>query len=419
MATLLTFFLAAAAGSSGVDVGKQLVAAMKSGDGARIRALLAEVGAEPTKTTVEIVLRIGVEHPSHEVYAAVRQTLAAVRGAEAIAAIGKTLAQQKDERMRTLALFALEDIPVEAAVSHLEARLKDKDQALAIRAARALGGKPFKSAVTALVGILPAAEKMSPEYGLVARQALYQLTGQNIRVAEDWAKWWAKEREVWEPGLSDGGKGRSWRGFRPPMPLPRFFGIEVLSVRVVFVIDISGSMEEPAAGFGMSRVQLVKQELIRTIKGLRPETRFTVISFNNKITPLWPSLYPATPPNIAKAAAWVQGLAASGTTWTQEALAAAFDIKEANAIVLLSDGSPCKGAGLLPTQPILDWVERANRFRKVAVHAVGFREAFVPFLRSLAQQNGGTYRNAQPDSPAGEGEERDPEGERDLSLIHI
>lgn len=124
MATLLTFFLAAAAGSSGVDVGKQLVAAMKSGDGARIRALLAEVGAEPTKTTVEIVLRIGVEHPSHEVYAAVRQTLAAVRGAEAIAAIGKTLAQQKDERMRTLALFALEDIPVEAAVSHLEARLK-------------------------------------------------------------------------------------------------------------------------------------------------------------------------------------------------------------------------------------------------------------------------------------------------------
>lgn len=410
MQALLTFILLASAGSPGADAGKQLAAAAKSGGEARICELLAQVGAEPSKATVQVVLQLGAEHPSHKVYEAVRQALAAVRGADAIEAIGKTLAQQTNARMRTLALFALEDIPVATTVEHLTACLKDKNLALAMHAARALGRKPMKSAVTALVGIVPAADKASPEYSLIVRQALYQLTGQNIRVAEDWAKWWAKEQEVWEPGLADSGRGRTWRGFKPPVALPRFFGVEVESVRVVFVIDISGSMEEPAVNLDISRMELVKQELARTIEDLRPETRFTVIAFNSKIVPMWPSLYAATPQNIAKAVKWVRGLAPRSTTWTQEALEAAFGIKEANAIVLLSDGSPCKGAGVLPTKPILDWVERANRFRRVAVHTISFRDAFLPFLRSLARQNGGTCRNARPDAPVGEGEEGDPGG---------
>ncbi len=409
MHALLTFLIIAGAAATGADVGKQLAAAAKSSDEARICALLAQVGAEPSKATVQVLLQLGAEHPSHKVYEAARQALAAVRGANAIEAIGKTLVQQKDSRLRTLALFALEDIPVESTVVHLAACLKDKELAVAMHAARALGRKPLKRAVTALVEIVPAADKASSEYSLIVRWSLYQLTGQNIRVAQDWAKWWAKEQEVWEPGLADSGKGRTWRGFKPPVALPRFFGVEVQSVRVVFVIDISGSMEEPAEYLNMSRMELVKQELVRTIEDLRPETRFTVIAFNSKVVTMWPSLYAATPPNMEKAVKWVHGLAPRSTTWTQEALEAAFAVKEANAIVLLSDGSPCKGAGLLPTQPILDWVERANRFRKVAVHTVGFRMAFLPFLRSLARQNGGTYRNARPDAPPAEGEP-EPDG---------
>jgi hypothetical protein len=45
-------------------------------------------------------------------------------------------------------------------------------------------------------------------------------------------------------------------------------------------------------------------------------------------------------------------------------------------------------------------VERENRFRRVAVHSLGFRDANTPFLRALALENGGTYSLAGRREPA-------------------
>ncbi len=395
-------FLALAVPLWGADLAKQLAAAAKSTDEAHLCALLARARPDAPKATVQIMLQIGVEHPSAKVYETVRTAMAALRGKEALDTLAKALAQQKDPRVRKLAMFALGDIPEEPTVAPLVACLKDKDPGIALEAARLLGGKRHRDAAGGLVEALAFADKASAELSVAVRLALFKLTGQSMRTPEDWTKWWSREKELWEPGRYEGA-GRTTTKFTPPVMLPRFFGIEIFSVRVVFVIDISESMLEPARGYKSSRVELVKRELVKTLRSLSPETRFTVIAFNNKIKSMWPQMYPAVPQNVEKAVTWVEALVPEGTTWTQEALEAAFAVKEANALVLLSDGSPCKGKGLLPVQPILDWVERANRFRKMTVHTIGFPEAFVPFLRALAGRNGGTYQHARPDQkPTGE-----------------
>ncbi len=378
---------------------RRIIGAARQGDMARLSALIGEIPSNPSPKLVETLLQLGVRVPSREVYRAVRAALKKISGPEAIELLGNTARKHRDWRYRILAIMALGDVSDISAAKWVIPLLKDKNLRIRMQAAQALGNKPTRESVDALVEVLPEADKKSPEFSLAVRRALFRLTGQNLVSADDWAKWWRTIRPGWRPVRFAGGGRTTVGDIKPPGNFPTFFGIEILSLRVVFVIDISGSMNEPVEGTNVPRIDLVKNELIRLIQGLKPKAWFTIVAFSDKIRPMSPRLVPATRTNKARAVRFVKGLKAGGYTWTQEALEKAFSYADANTIVLLSDGTPCKkNFPPIPTKPIVDWVAAVNRFRQVTIHCVGFRGAYAPFLRTLALENGGMYRHARPRS---------------------
>ncbi len=376
------------------DLEKQLVKACNTGDEASICMILQKVGAEPSRRVTELLLKLGVQTDSRTVYGAVRKAFAGIRGNEAFSVLEKALRNRTYE-IRGLALFALSDIPTLKAAKCIIELLKARDPRIRLEAAKSLGKKPFKEVVDALINLVAAADRLGGEFSVSVRRSLYRLTGKDFKTQDDWEKWWRLARGTWMPDEHTRSGRTALKKINLPGKAPRFFGIEIFSLRVVFVIDTSGSMENQSGTDGLSKIDLVKQELIKTIKDLPPKARFAVVTFNSEIKALTKDLIPATPRNKMKAVQAVAGLNAESLTWTQEALEKAFSFQLANTIVLLSDGSPCKGGQILPTQPILDWVERANRFRKVTIQTIGFPQANTTFLRSLARENGGTYRYAE------------------------
>ncbi len=146
-----------------------------------------------------------------------------------------------------------------------------------------------------------------------------------------------------------------------------YFGIEIEGENVVFLIDISGSMEGKDEGSFTEQVvreateqgtniveeaiggklgQLIgtqlrreatklgsaKRELIPAIKGLPQDARFTLIAFGNGVT-MWKSnLVEATSLNRNLVMYYIQKLSASGGTPAFTALKQAFQFSQIDTI---------------------------------------------------------------------------------------
>ena len=89
-----------------------------------------------------------------------------------------------------------------------------------------------------------------------------------------------------------------------------------------------------------------------------------------------PNLVSATDKSKAKAKAFVKTLQANGGTFTLNALKAAFRIKGADTLVLLSDGMPNDFDPKLnqpqPPSKILDDLSALNRARRLVINTFGF-----------------------------------------------
>ena len=110
---------------------------------------------------------------------------------------------------------------------------------------------------------------------------------------------------------------------------------------VVFVVDISGSMQEDG------KIDQAKKALIYGLRSLNKEDRFNVVTFSTEAASTSTTIMAADPIAIAKAITWVQGIRAAGGTNVDEALQVAFksfhDDKRVKMVVLLTDGLPTIG----------------------------------------------------------------------------
>jgi hypothetical protein len=200
----------------------------------------------------------------------------------------------------------------------------------------------------------------------------------------------------------------------------RFAGISLTGRRVVFLVDISGSMElvdentpapEKWAG--------VRETLAKILKSLPDLEKFQVIVFSDRATHLlgsegaWLSYDPrASVDRVGKVLASVKP---TGNTNLSAAFEAAFRYRDQglDTIYILSDGLPNVGAGLDPAAAeALKETERAeilgnhvrkllrtawNRSvagRRVRINAVGFfyeSPDVGAFLWALARENDGSF----------------------------
>jgi hypothetical protein len=196
------------------------------------------------------------------------------------------------------------------------------------------------------------------------------------------------------------------------------------------VIDVSGSMEQEVVDKerfaertypSWKRIDVIKTELIHTIRALEPYVEFNVIAFATEVKPWKKGLVRANPLNKSSAETWVGRLEAiggsskedlaraglvgsanleGGKTNSYDALMTALGVEpgdaakdyetEVDTVFFLSDGRPSHGKFVEPDD-VLREVRLANELRKIAIHTITLGEFEKDFMERLAAENGGTF----------------------------
>jgi len=218
-----------------------------------------------------------------------------------------------------------------------------------------------------------------------------------------------------------------------------FAKITTTSTRVLFIIDISGSMEDHVvehekfdAGYeSYQKLEIVKTELRNTIKALSKNTVFNIVAFATEVKTWKSGLVSANIINkssadsfikrqkpiggseaVAMASVGLSSGAAKGKTNTHKALMYAFGIdpdkqksssvftggvtksrvskRKLDTVFFLSDGKPSHGK-LVDTNEILKEVTEINKMYRIVFHTIAIGQFQKEFLRELARQNGGIF----------------------------
>jgi HEAT repeat protein len=309
----------------------------------------------------------------------------------------KLLAFANDEDT-SVRIAALEQLGQAKEVDPLLAALGHGDWATRLAAARALEALREAKAVPLLV------ERMQIERGRMALNfgdILWNLTGQPFgEDAEGWKKWWAEKGSAFqviskeELAAAEAKREQARLARRTGTP-PQFFGVRIRSERVIFVVDVSGSMTAEVAGQyvgkrGATRIDVAKKELRTCIEALPPEALFNVLAFSSGIQPwLKDGIALRGKQSKKDALEFVDRLGAMGATNLYDTLKMAFQDKDVDTIVILSDGEPTNGEVIDPfriRQDVAEW----NRHRGIDIHAISIG-GNLEVLEGIAADAGGRY----------------------------
>ncbi|MFQ5749097.1 MAG: HEAT repeat domain-containing protein [Planctomycetota bacterium] len=363
---------------------------------------------------------------------------ARLKDAEALPALAEMAREDDNDLVRVAAVDALGALGKgreEAAGPPLVAALNDPALEVQTAACLALHKVRVKEAVPVLIDLLENGK------GRILEQvypALIAVT--DLQFVDDpalWRRWWAKAGDSYRvPTEAEIAKRRVARRkanaqYRPSQSEASFMGIDTTSTRVVFIIDVSGSMQDYVVnrdGFkqrGFTRfgkLDIVKEELLRTVQNLDTSVSFNILSFATKVRPWKKRLVQANALNRRSAAAWVRklkpiggssarGLASAGLsgssgleegrTNTYAALLAGLGVtggedpaakvkSDLDTVFFLSDGRPSVGE-LVDPDDILEAITGLNRFRRVTLHTIAIGEFQKDFMTDLARQNGGMF----------------------------
>lgn len=393
------------------------------------RALAAQVlGMAPAPQrpgTVPPLLRLlGNKEP--EVVRAAAQALVGC-GVDAAAAPLQKLLQNGSEPLQPIALDALHELqgrtpafaeqllqlatsakgaPLRAAALQLLLRLPQlaPDSAFAAAAGN-LGHAawPVRSAaIDVLVqlrhkdGIPLLIDRLEAERGrlqLDVGEALYELTGLRFADAAAWRGFWAREGDGFTVPASPKQKARDKARDKAPQTVASYWNIPVRSERVAFVVDVSGSMNQPFGTGGSTRLDEAKRQLVRVFGMLPPKAKANVITFATG-TDAWASGLQTIDDKQKKAIEpWAMALTTKGATNVHAGLLRAFADPEVDTIFLLTDGQPSTGEIVAP-DALARAVQQWNLGRGIRIHtiAIGGKS---DFLERLARDSGGEHTVAR------------------------
>ncbi|HMP15968.1 MAG TPA: VWA domain-containing protein, partial [Gemmatales bacterium] len=195
----------------------------------------------------------------------------------------------------------------------------------------------------------------------------------------------------------------------------RFAGIDLSGKRVIFLVDISGSMGAvDSKTLDPNKWPIVCQTVHQVLKSLPEVEKYQVILFSNSIDyPLgkpgdWSDFDRNSSPETTLNT--MNKIKPEGNTHLYAAFEAAFRYRSIglDTIYLFSDGLPNVGPGLPPNPPADETAQGAllgthlretirrqwNSSNQVRIHAIGFfyeSPSLGAFLWSLTRENGGNF----------------------------
>jgi hypothetical protein len=379
--------------------------------------------------------------------------LATIPDKDATDIIRAAVAQEDRPWVRTAAIAALSQRGAADGLDLLLGALTDDAwpvRAAAVDALKKLGKAALPDAVPPLLQLL--AEEQGRLKGDVA-DALSAMTGASVGADADlWRSWWEANKEKilkGEEGAA-GGDSKKKHG-----TTARFYGIPTTSRRIAFVIDLSGSMDEPAnlpddpakrrrqrggatsTGHGggkgdgppppsdpsqrplprnPSKLDVVKKELMQAIWSLPEDALFGLVGYNADVQLLGRGIMKATRANKVDVGKMVSEWVANGGTNIYDALVLALSLGQdkkrpdkkftagVDTIYLLSDGVPNLGRIVDPDEIIADITARVKT-RRIKIHTIWVdtgegganpqvkedAERGGEFMRELAEKTGGKF----------------------------
>jgi len=159
-----------------------------------------------------------------------------------------------------------------------------------------------------------------------------------------------------------------------------FFDIPATGRKIAFVVDTSGSM------YDNDRYLRCRAELIESLRTLKPKQFYYIVLFSDRLFPMpGRRLTEATPGNLYRTIAWLNGADPTGTTEPLPALRQALQ-QRPDAIFLLTDGSFEEGT----LEKIL---KLQTSSKKVPIHTIAFEgQDGEETLQAISRATGGKYR---------------------------
>jgi Ca-activated chloride channel family protein len=164
---------------------------------------------------------------------------------------------------------------------------------------------------------------------------------------------------------------------------------------IVFVIDRSGSMEG-------EKIEQAQDALGSILGQLGEEDRFSIVSFDDRISVLEYELQPVNWRTLDAARRYVYQLSADGSTDLESALQTGLEILERSEnrgaprmVIFLTDGLPT--AGVTEEARIAHLVSKTNRRLEARLHVFGVGyDVNTHLLDRLSADNGGSVTYVQP-----------------------
>ncbi len=357
----------------------------------RIVAAVAHGRLEKNRARIQRIMAVGNSEERYQVLDAIERFRL---GDDAVKEKVFDLASSsKSGDLQIKAVRILAALGDRSALGVLEECLAAKWLLVRVAAARAL--RSIRDARSA--GLLVA--RLKKESGRVAweiQRSLKSLTGRDFGIdAAQWAAWWQKASDQFEPLPDENGPDDPWKTESEPDSRYSFYGVSFDSHNIVFVIDVSGSMAGPRFIREEDRpIKRLIAELSRTISSLTPQHFINLVFFETTVKRWRKTMAPMDTGGgsyKAEALTFVRYLSAEGDTNLYGGLMAAMSDEEADAIVLLSDGAPTVGR-VTGTDGILEAVLKRNRVLQATIHTIAIGKADRTFLKRLALATGGTFK---------------------------
>ncbi len=341
-----------------------------------------------------------------------------LKDASSMSALRKLVVSDPAEKTQLAAMDALGTFGEDGvnAAPLIVKKLESSQWQLRVGASQAL------AKIGSMESVDPLITRMETESGRVREEihdALKEICRDDLGVKPDnWRTWWDRAK-AGAPG------GFPKRPDKPKEPkkevasryaeAPKYYGIEIYSSRIGFVLDTSLSMDarfepDPAAAgsltrkyAGATKLAICKEEIAHTLKSLDPRSHFSIVVFNTRISFFKKNPVPSSAGNVAAAEGWLRSLPPAGETNYYGGLRAALDLDEGpensqdfratpDTLTFLTDGMPTQGE-ITDADTLLEWYTSLNRYARIRTHVIcfGTKGVDVVMLRGMAERNGGRF----------------------------